>query len=76
VTVNTGKHVGRRYLAVDNAEDMERYDQLPRPVREALAYHPDNLAVAPIFDFWTGQTGPASMDSRDRFHVLLKALQP
>lgn len=65
---------GRPVAFVDNAEDMDAYDQLPRPVRDALAYHTDNLAAGPSLKFWHDEDGRSGMDCRERLAFILKGL--
>lgn len=50
--------------------DMAAFDELPPLIRRRLADAPNNIAAAPLRDFWLSETG----DCVERFTAIQSAL--
>lgn len=76
---NAVNREGRDALPVrptDAWEDMDAYDNLPRPIRLALAFHPEDLAAGQVLECWKDPTyGPPGLDVVQRAGWFVRALQ-
>jgi hypothetical protein len=72
---NASVAAGEAVVESSIAADLEAFDALPLPIREAIRDHRIRVAARPLLDFWTDADGASGLDCRERMAAILSALE-
>ena len=72
---NTAVAPGEAVVDISRAEDLEAFDALPPPIRDALNDAPRPIAATPLLAFWRDEDGATGLDCMDRLNAILDAIR-
>lgn len=75
VVGNASIEDGEPFAVVELADEMAAFDELPVPIRDAIARHPIKVVVRPFLDYLLNADGASELDVRQRFAAILNALE-